>query len=80
MSTVATTEKNGSKASTKVASDKPKRERINLRQRLTGGSHSRQVGVRFSDAEIDKLVAEAASAGATSMSNYIRHKCGFPTL
>lgn len=43
-------------------------------------AHNVQIGVRLSDTEEHKLLEEAAAAGCTSMSNYIRQKCGLPPL
>lgn len=43
-------------------------------------AHNVQIGVRLSDSEEHKLLEEAAAAGCTSMSNYIRQKCGLPPL
>lgn len=42
--------------------------------------HDVQVGMRLSDEEERQLLTDAAATGCTSMSNYLRTKCGLTPL
>jgi hypothetical protein len=42
--------------------------------------HDVQVGMRLSEEEEHQLLSDAAATGCTSMSNYLRTKCGLTPL
>ena len=83
-----TRKKSAAKSSVKATVDAAKKTPVEkLPEPLTVRSlresrpvSKRQIGVRFSEPEFQDLLAAARTDGQTSISNYVRLKCGFDII